>query len=308
MGEVRRLIRSLLQFVVISKTLIDKIIDSALRCQLLNVRIMEKICVDGFFTIARQHLVCQDYAITAVEPFPLLILSDGCSNSRDTDIGSRLLVKSAQKILCSTLRTGAFPSYQELGTAILANATQAAECLALRRSALDATLLLAICHDDVVTVMMYGDGYLAAMRNDGSLEYTSVSYADNMPYYLNYWPDEPRQRQYLAESHDGKDTLTITTHSQQPETQLADYDAPLVWTFPASDYRLVALCSDGVAAFSSLETGQVVPVEQMLAGLLTFKTTAGEFVTRRAKRLLKELDKQGIFPADDFSIAVMLWE
>ncbi|GAK51566.1 hypothetical protein U14_02811 [Candidatus Moduliflexus flocculans] len=271
---------------------------------------MEKIFVDGFFTIARQHRVCQDYAIAAAEPLPLLALSDGCSSSPDTDIGSRLLVKSAEKVIRSTTpaSTSSLPTYQELGSAILANAVAAAECLALRRSALDATLLLAFAHSDAVTVMMYGDGYLAAMRKDGSLEYISVSYNDNMPYYLNYWTDEPRKRQYLAESHNGKEVVSITTYSgQQQETRRADYDAPLVWTFPASDYRLVALCSDGVTAFSSIETGQIAPVNQILEGLLTFKTTAGEFVTRRAKRLLKELDKQNIFPADDLSVAAMLW-
>ena len=263
--------------------------------------------MDSFFTIARQHLICQDYAIAAAEPLPLLILSDGCSSSRDTDIGSRLLVKSAEKTLRSIAPN--LPSYQELGATTLANAVAAADCLALRRSALDATLLLAICHDDAVTAMMYGDGYLAAIRRDGGLEYISVSYAENMPYYLNYWTDDPRKRQYLAESGGGKEVVSISTHSgQQRETRLADYDAPLVWTFPASDYRLVALCSDGVAAFSLLETGQTISVEQMLDGLLTYKTTAGAFVTRRAKRLLKELDKQGIFPADDLSSAVMLWE
>ena len=268
---------------------------------------MEKICVDRFFTIARQHLICQDYAIAAAEPLPLLILSDGCSSSQDTDIGSRLLVKSAEKALRSFAPN--LPSYRELGAAISANATQAADCLALRRSALDATLLIAMFHDDAVTAMMYGDGYLAAKRRDGGLESISVSYADNMPYYLNYWTDEPRKRQYLAESRDGKDVVTVTTQRGDAQTtERHAYDAPLIWMFPASDYRLVALCSDGVAAFSSLETGQIVPVERMFEGLLTFKTTAGEFVTRRAKRLLKELDKQGVYPADDFSVAVILWE
>ncbi len=266
--------------------------------------------MDCFFTIARQHLICQDYSIATAEPLPLLILSDGCSSSRDTDIGSRLLVKSAQNVIGSAFKAEdrPFPSYQELGAAILANAVQAADCLALHRAALDATLLIAIFQEDAVTALMYGDGYLAAMRRDGGLEYVSVSHADNMPYYLNYWSDESRQMRYLAENHDGKDVVTITTRcGQSQETRFADYDAPLVWTFPASDYRLVALCSDGVAAFSALETGQLTPVEQILEGLLQYKTTVGEFVTRRAKRLLKELDKQSIFPADDLSVAVMLW-
>jgi len=268
---------------------------------------MEKIFVDGFFTIARQHRVCQDYAIASVESLPLLALSDGCSSSPETDIGSRILVKNAEKALCLFAPNAV--SYQELGAAILANTVAAAECLALRRSALDATLLLAFAHGDAVTAMMYGDGYLAAIRRDGGLEYISVAYAENMPYYLNYWSDEARNAQYLAANRGGKGVLSITTRrGETEETEFRDYDAPLVWTFPASDYRLVALCSDGVAAFSSLETGKLAPVEQMLEGVLRYKTTAGEFVTRRAKRLLKELDKQGIFPADDFSVAVMLWE
>ena len=47
--------------------------------------------------IGSTHALCQDYAL-ARNDGPYVILSDGCSSSPDTDVGSRLLVKASEKI------------------------------------------------------------------------------------------------------------------------------------------------------------------------------------------------------------------
>ena len=53
------------------------------------------IHVDCAFRMGRTHLVCQDYAAVAAGEFPCVLLADGCSWSPDTDMGARLLVRSA---------------------------------------------------------------------------------------------------------------------------------------------------------------------------------------------------------------------
>ena len=43
---------------------------------------------DSYFKIGKTHLICQDYALHSEGH---ISLSDGCSSSPNTDIGSRLL-------------------------------------------------------------------------------------------------------------------------------------------------------------------------------------------------------------------------
>ena len=268
-------------------------------------RIMPEASIDCFFSLAKTHIVCQDYAAVGAEPLPHLVVCDGCSSSPDTDIGARLIAKSAQKALRHALgaENAALPSYQAFGAATLANAVTAADCLALPRSALDATLVVAVLRQEIITVFMYGDGYLAAVTPSGDIERVGVAFAGNMPYYLNYWSDEPRKSLYAPQPEDGRQAITMTTNRTR---DVLPHDAPLKWTFPADQYRLIALLSDGVSAFCQQETNQPLPVEYVLRDLLAYKTTTGEFVKRRAKRLLKEYEKQGIFPADDVAVAAII--
>ncbi len=54
--------------------------------------------LDSFFSMAKQHAVCQDYAIGGMLPSPFLVLCDGCSSSNNSDVGARILAISARKI------------------------------------------------------------------------------------------------------------------------------------------------------------------------------------------------------------------
>ena len=59
------------------------------------------INVDSFLKKGKQHFICEDYIINSDDrdTMPYIILSDGCSSSENTDIGSRVLVRSALNIL-----------------------------------------------------------------------------------------------------------------------------------------------------------------------------------------------------------------
>jgi len=265
--------------------------------------------VDCYFTIAKQHLICEDYALAGTEPFPHLIVCDGCSSSVRTDVGARIVAASAQKTLRdhAAAYPGTLPSYTDFGYATIHRARHVAELLDLPATCLDATLLIAMPVQDEVHVYLYGDGYVATVNQQGALTFTQIAYSGNMPYYLSYWGDLPRKAGYVAVQQGGQEALTITTYQDgQAETRAQPYDTPVELTFAMPDATLVALMSDGVASFMAVEQNTKIPTRDVIAQLVSYKTTKGDFVKRRARRMIKEYEKQGIAPTDDVSIATLL--
>ena len=266
--------------------------------------------LDSFFIIARQHMVCEDYAVASLHPNPHLIMCDGCSTSPNTDIGARILAMSAQRFLKEHFKISAQTclSYYELGYGTINTAKQIIELLELDISCLDATLMIAVPFRDVLQVYVYGDGYVTAVNASDELVYTNIAYEQNMPYYLSYWIDEERKSLYLLYNRGGEKVVTLTKcYNDQKHVQVLDYNAPLTFTFPGDTYSLAALMSDGVASFLSLEDNQKIPVNEVLKQLVAYKTTKGDFVKRRTKRMLKNYSRQNIYPTDDVSVAAILF-
>ena len=66
---------------------------------------------DSTFTIGSSHQVCQDYAVAGLRNdrglasqrnrLAYAVVSDGCSSSIDSDFGSRLLSKAAERLILS---------------------------------------------------------------------------------------------------------------------------------------------------------------------------------------------------------------
>lgn len=266
--------------------------------------------LDCYFTIARQHLVCEDYAFTGCEPIPHIIVCDGCSSSIYTDVGARLLAMSANKTLREYFEKefpDSLPEYADFGYAVMNRARHASDMLGLPVNALDATLLIAVPYHRKIHVYVYGDGYAIIQNHAGETTIFQCSFTKNMPYYLSYWLDKSRREEYLAANQAGDSVVTIREMREEYEDiRQVNYDTPLVFSFEIASTSVIAVISDGVSSFTRIEGQQRIPVEEVVQQLVAYKTTKGDFVKRRVRRMLKTYEQQGIYPTDDLAVATLL--
>ena len=281
---------------------------------------------DSTFLIGATHEVCQDYAVagdrspavfgggSVSRPQPYVALSDGCSSSPDTDIGARLLVKAAQHLLLDAARLTAdrLPSlHEEAARLALAHA----RLFGLRPQAVDATLLTIHLCEGSALIGCSGDGVIALRSRGGRTDIYSVSYPAGYPLYPSYVHQPARLR--CVESNSGR--VKEIKHFRSPAAgepfQLHDsfVSQAQVEVFAAavSDYELVAVFSDGIHSFFTTEqtetskrTEAVAP-EEVIAALLSFKSTCGAFVKRRVKRFGQDCRRKSRRHMDDLAVGVV---
>lgn len=267
-----------------------------------------KVNGDSFFTIGNHHVVegipCQDYALTCERPGGgyLAVVSDGCSASPDTDIGSR--------VMCHTLRQK-FRQYESVKT--LANSMRETcetmvQTFGLPREFMDATLCYAIYKPrpnnlSDIEVTIIGDGSFYVTNRDGSTEFYTIDWALNMPPYLSYNFDEMRKYSLIATGQTG--TLVkvfdtgFATIEGGPVSMHHSLNEELIYTFSSEHVLSVSLMSDGVGQITGEFPSDVAD------DLNSFKNYEGIFVKRRALRMLGEYAKFGHIPMDDLSIATL---
>jgi hypothetical protein len=159
---------------------------------------------DAIFTIGKTHKVCQDYALAGfADGLPYTIVSDGCSSSRDTDFGGRILCKYAAQMLHSAIEYGVVPENAFKMSSSLVNDWKVVD-----QDCLDATLLIAKVIEDKVQVLMSGDGVVAAKRKDGMIIVKVIEFKDNAPLYLSY-KNDPGRKKLLYDTYDDQDYQDI---------------------------------------------------------------------------------------------------
>jgi len=263
--------------------------------------------IDTFMTIGKNHKVCEDYILSGMNPIPYIIISDGCSSSKGTDMGARLLCfLSQQYIRFRASSTNHFePDHDEMGLWIIHNAELVGKQLGLPKNALDATLIIGYQYtEDIIKVHFYGDGCVIHFRpNYGSIEI--IEYSKNAPYYLSYKIDDERHNLY----HSMNQQRIIKTYLIEPEyVEICNpYDNnKSVFNFGLSEIDSgLLIASDGLASFIKDEEG-VIPFPSFVKNFFAFKTTKGEFLKRRANKELITLAKDGIYNYDDLSIGAFL--
>lgn len=259
--------------------------------------------------IGSTHRVCQDYALTSPESYhqyPTAIICDGCSDSENVDVGARILAHIAM------LSANVIPHSQPLvvGDFIIQQADRVIQMLGLDRTALDATLLIAVAQDTGrVTINMWGDG-VAVIRSAGRTEIIHVNFPSGAPAYLSYGLSKSRTEGY-ANEFGLKRVVTIIRKydtEQTPsvlERQDTEVFKPLAWTTCAPEYVLLA--SDGVNSFED-EHSVAIDYHQIVRELTAFKSLTGEFIRRRMNFFNRKMRKENNSHYDDLSIAGISFE
>ena len=266
--------------------------------------------VDSFFATGKTHTVCQDYTRHGIaeDGTPYAILSDGCSTAPDSDIGARLLVRAAEFDLKRN-----FPLEARV---VIARAWAYASALGMNPRCLDATLLAIWVQDGMIRTQMYGDGYVAGRRRDGSFLIWKGDFPSGAPYYLNYLMDRKRRDQYLREFDGGKHILTIFDgrHNKwfgpcaddQSSWELLQGDSG---KFNPAEFDMVAVFSDGAGTFvHAPDNGapEALPVEGIITRTFDISPPTGVFMARSGKWLVaKWCPANAMFHNDDFSVAAL---
>lgn len=287
----------------------------------------------------KTHPICQDYARTGWqevqgtdEKVPFALISDGCSSSPDTDVGSRLLVFSAEKAI-RIHRTYDIDFQYTVASVAQVNA----EGMGLKPSCLDATLMAAFLRKNLTDsgpetqlfLRMYGDGAIALkFRGMPNLYLLTVEYAESMPWYISYLLDPPSMDLWLeATKKSNKKTVKILEIEPEGLTNEIMFEPPSSTPNPEMPLTVgmgkdnshsilvshllldwVAIMSDGIHTFwQRTDNGSkiVIPVTEVVQHMLDFKNFNGEFVKRQMNWFMKTHQKQGWQHDDDVSVAAI---
>jgi len=267
------------------------------------------IQVDSYYTSSqRPRKNSQDFALSGLEPIPYTILCDGCSSSKNSDVGARLLAFSAKKSIgdilkpvLETLPTDMEELYKLFGLRSIIDAWKAACSLFLNIECLDSTLILEFYKNKKVYCFVYGDGTII-----DPLWTRKVSFEGNAPFYLSYLMDPDRLKAYkrFADGFDGF-TKKVSMMGSRIDNKLK-FDSPVI--FEIEDKHLVLVSTDGIDSFIDFNTVEKIPSSEAEVEFLSLKNTKEEFIKRRVSRAVEDFNKRNIFLTDDLSVGGILIE
>lgn len=267
--------------------------------------------IDHFLKIGKSHKICEDYIISGHDPIPYVILSDGCSSSRNTDMGARILTHLAKQYIVKFCSSSKLFESNRLGDWVINHAKTIIDKMGLDVSCLDATLMVLFSVYEYIYVYMYGDGVIIPFNSTDDASFLRTTYTDNAPYYLTYRIDV--NRDMLYDSYAPTMSLEeITIYNQKVKQKLThfekettpNYKEPFIKSFKMGEYKGVLIASDGIESFIN-ENGEEHNFGEILIDLISFKNIKGEFIKRRMgskKGLLNTFESKGITHYDDISI------
>lgn len=258
---------------------------------------------DSFLEIGSQHKICEDFITSGSNPVPHVILSDGCSSSKNTNCGAMILTQLAEQYLRFKVMELDNINYENMGKWIIYNAEAIAKLLGVNLDCLDATLIISFMLPKVIHVYIYGDGYIIRVDKQKEIGYTKISFSDNAPYYLSYSTDFFRKKTY-------EDTKHIITVEEKAGDRLRlandiPHNTALHYSFSTNHYKEIYIASDGIDSF--MKNGVKLPTENIIKGFLNIekenreKTTKGVFIQRRCRNATKAIRKEGWDHYDDIS-------
>ncbi len=276
--------------------------------------------IDTFLTIGSQHSVCEDYVLSGTHQLHYVILSDGCSSSPNTEMGSRILCYLARQYIRYRFTENPdtfYLDYDEMGKWIIHNAEMTARQLGLPRTCLDATLMVSYCNpidyksDPTVNILIYGDGFIVLVPKDGPVQICEVEFKpDNMPFYLSYYLDSTRLQAYHERKVSKFYNATREDITKYYWSDEYAYDFKIKQRLKVNEYKAILLFSDGLKSFIKKDRThrEIIQISDVIAGLVSFKNIKGKFLQRRVSKELKSLAENDIVHYDDLSIGAYVNE
>lgn len=280
-----------------------------------------KIIADSFFSIGRTHQVCEDYCISGELPNPYVILADGCSSSENTDVGARLLVHMLREKLPYFLDDYGNMA-NGLASFVIHEVEMLRSLLGLNPDSIDASLGYIYYSNNSLFSKICGDGIsiLGLSGVDEKLTivaYDHITYEYEMPYYLSYLSNEKRHNIYkqinpkrhihhlscfckgeVIEEFSGSGHFS-GLFEKHTTGIYAKHDE-------ANKIKFAMIASDGLSSFKNIKTSEDIPLQEIVKRFTNFKVTKGEFVKRTARRALKDLAKEDVYPMDDISLGCLM--
>jgi len=272
-----------------------------------------RVVADHYFRIGTMHessgLPCQDYARSGTYmDTTYAIVSDGCSSSPDTDIGSRILCILAENYIHESifLKNDIFGSFWEWTVRLEKNILGAAREIIrghISGNTLDATLIVAVSSlsQQKTGIIIFGDGGFMLKSTGGEKrDFRTLHWHKNAPPYLSYKLGNSREveyRKFVGPYPQGEWTQHISTVGPMIyECGLA----PTAHEFTFDEVDEVSIFTDGISSFDY--RGNPLELAQRLTA---HKSYNGEFVKRTSLANLKRLKAEGLFPADDYATATI---
>jgi serine/threonine protein phosphatase PrpC len=256
-----------------------------------------KMYFDKFSEIGSTHKENEDFAVIGDEKNQFVIVSDGCSGSKNTAMGSRLLSLYMGKMLKDY--GGNFLSdLVGLGNNAIILTNEIRKKIGLERECLDATLLIAYVNEKDIVLAAWGDGNIIIKRNN-CIELISINYTEEIPYYLSYrlyldrklqFEEIAKERNLKMKINEGtKDSYYSPFHVYQKNIDRNGLD-------------YIILSTDGMLSFIDNKNNHINQ-NDINRDITAFKRLNGEFIARRMNRMMKDNAKEGIIHYDDFTVA-----
>lgn len=269
-----------------------------------------KIFTDGLFRIGSTHKVCQDYIHHGQDFLPFAVVSDGCSGSKNSDIGSRILAHSFEQVMKLIGKDNIinYPA-KSLAARVQSYAYSNIANLGIDESSLHATLLFAVANQEQgkLRVTMIGDGFLAyKLKSQDAPHIIKSDFSHDYPVYPGYFNNSELMHEFeRVNTEVGQNVTHEWLQGKSPEGYIPNkckYIFNLI--LPLEEIEWVMLTSDGIGTFvdEAFPNAALNTEETVLPYFSGIKARQGEFVTRRINKMLtKELT--GNIHEDDISVA-----
>jgi hypothetical protein len=264
---------------------------------------------DHYFEIGREHVVCEDYALSGrIDSIAYAAVADGCSSSVDVDVGARALLFAVRDCVLDDFRGR---GWYWLGRNIVRKAQSAlSHFLTLHPQTLDATVLLAATQGHSALAFMWGDGVIVHRKQDVTRVW-HLQYPSGAPFYLSYHLDSERLRQYRTMADT---TKVLTEHCLFPDgsrhkasSRVLAAEEQVGFDMEIAHGDVLAVLSDGINQYRRAD-GSSIPYLDLVDDFTKFKQTKGLFAQRRLKSFARQCRQQEILHDDDVSMAAIVVE